>query len=43
MQSASNERMEESGGSVDKAVAEVVGAERKRVRISRWSTFQGGE
>jgi hypothetical protein len=35
--------MDESGGSVDKVVVEVVGEERMTVRISPWSTFQGEE
>ncbi|KAF8256354.1 hypothetical protein EI94DRAFT_1837563 [Lactarius quietus] len=50
LQSVSNERTDEYGGSVDnhvrfpieviKAVVEVVGAEKTAVRISPWSTFQ---
>ena len=50
LQSVSNERMDDYGGSVDnrvrfpieviKAVVEAVGAERTAVRISPWSTFQ---
>jgi NADPH2 dehydrogenase len=53
LQSVSNERTDEYGGSVDnrvrfpleviKAVVEEVGAERTAVRISPWSTFRGEE
>ena len=53
LQSVSNERTDEYGGSVDnrvrfpleviKAIVEEVGAERTAVRISPWSTFQGEE
>lgn len=51
LQSVSNERTDDYGGSVDnrvrfpleviKAVVEEIGAERTAVRISPWSTFRG--
>ena len=51
LQTVSNERTDEYGGSVDnrvrfpleviKAVVETIGAERTSVRISPWSKFQG--
>ena len=51
LQSVSNERTDEYGGSIDNrvrfpmevinAVVEAVGAERTALRISPWSKFQG--
>jgi NADPH2 dehydrogenase len=51
LQTVSNERMDEYGGSIDNrvrfplevinAVVETIGAERTAVRISPWSKFQG--